>query len=71
VGAARADAYRQGVEAMGNNYALLQIFTALAERQIRLTPDVLVQAGASGNGASDGLFALVLRDMLKNKTSAA
>jgi uncharacterized membrane protein YqiK len=72
VGAARADAYKQGVEAMGNNYAMLQIFTALAERQIRLTPDVLVQAGGNGSGGtSDGLLALVLRDMLKRGSNAA
>jgi uncharacterized membrane protein YqiK len=72
VGAARADAYKQGVEAMGNNYAMLQIFTALAERQIRLTPDVLVHAGGNGSGGtSDGLLALVLRDMLKRGSNAA
>jgi len=32
VGTARAEAYRQGVDAMGGNYALLQIFSALAKR---------------------------------------
>ena len=65
VGSARADAYRLGVEAMGGNYALLQIFTALAEHNIRLTPDVMVQGGAgSGGQASDGLLAVVLRDLM-------
>lgn len=72
VGTARADAYRQGVEAMGANYGLLQIFTALAEKNIRLTPDVLVNNGGgngSGSGASDGLLALVLRDMMEQKNT--
>ncbi len=69
VGTARADAYRLGVEAMGGNYALLQIFTALAEHDIRLTPDVLVQGGGgTGGSSSDGLLAVVLRDMIdKNR----
>jgi uncharacterized membrane protein YqiK len=65
IGSARADAYKLGVEAMGGNYALLQIFTALADKNIRLTPDVLVQGGGSGaGGTSDGLLAVVLRDLL-------
>jgi uncharacterized membrane protein YqiK len=69
VGTARADAYKLGVEAMGGNYALLQIFTALAERNIRLTPDVWVQGSSQGsNGTSDGLLAVVLRDLIdKNR----
>lgn len=72
VGTARADAYRLGVEAMGGNYALLQIFTALADKGIRLTPDVLVQGGAGGGSSSDGLLAVVLRDLLeKNRPPSA
>lgn len=68
VGTARADAYKLGVEAMGVNYGLLQIFTALAEKNIRLTPDVLV----SGNGSSgDGLLALVLRNLVEGERQKA
>jgi hypothetical protein len=66
---AKADAYRLGVEAMGSNYGLLQIFSALAEKNIRLTPDVLV---AGGGNSGDGLLALVLRDLLdSNRPKAA
>ena len=64
VGTARADAYKLGVEAMGGNYALLQIFSALAEHGIRLTPDVLVQGNQGGGSSSDGLLAVVLRDLM-------
>jgi uncharacterized membrane protein YqiK len=71
VGSARADAYKLGVEAMGGNYALLQIFTALAERNIRLTPDVWVQGGGpNGGGTSDGLLAVVLRDLMTKNQAA-
>jgi uncharacterized membrane protein YqiK len=70
-GSARADAYKLGVEAMGLNYGLLQIFTALAEKNIRLTPDVWVQGGASGAGAGDGLLAVVLRDLMDSQRGRA
>jgi hypothetical protein len=42
---------------------LLQIFAALADRNIRLTPDVLV-SGAQGSGSSEGLVAFLLRDLV-------
>ncbi len=65
VGLAKADAYKMGVEAMGANYGMLQIFSVLAERHIRLTPDVLVTGSAGGASSSDGMLALVLRDMIE------
>lgn len=57
VGLARAEAARKGVEAMGQYYGLLQIFSVLAERGIRLTPDVMV--GSSGGTASEAVLALL------------
>jgi uncharacterized membrane protein YqiK len=63
VGLARAEAARKGVEAMGEYYGLLQIFTALAEKGIRLTPDVLV-GGANGT-ASDAVLALLASRMVE------
>lgn len=63
IGQAKADAYKLGVEAMGPQYSMLQIFSALAERNIRLTPDVLV-TGSAGNGSSEGIMALLLKDLL-------
>jgi uncharacterized membrane protein YqiK len=60
-GQAKADAYKLGVDAMGANYSMLQIFSVLAERGIRLTPDVLV-AGEKGGSAAEGMLAMLLRD---------
>ena len=57
VGLARAEAARKGVEAMGDFYGLLQIFTTLADKGIRLTPDVLV--GGTNGTASDAVLALL------------
>jgi regulator of protease activity HflC (stomatin/prohibitin superfamily) len=68
IGTAKADAYKLGVGAMGANFGLLQIFSVLAERNIRLTPDVLV-SGSGGSG--EGLMALVLRDLMDRHSSKA
>ncbi len=63
IGNARAEAYQVGVKALGDTFGLLQIFTTLADKNIRLTPDVLVN-GSQGSGASEGLIALLLRDLV-------
>lgn len=69
IGLAKAEAYKQGVEAMGGNYAVLQIFQALADKNIRLTPDVMVTGG--GATSSDGMLAVVLRDLLQKANPTA
>jgi uncharacterized membrane protein YqiK len=63
VGLARAEAARKGVEAMGEYYGLLQIFQILAEKGIRLTPDVLV--GGQQGAASDAVLALLAAQMAR------
>ena len=65
IGQAKADAYKLGVEAMGGNFSLLQIFTILAEKGIRLTPDVMVSGGANGGNASEAMLAMLLREAMK------
>ena len=64
VGLARAEAARKGVEAMGQYYGLLQIFSVLAERGIRLTPDVVVGTGGGGS-TSDAVLALLAAQLTK------
>ena len=49
---------------MGGNYALLQIFQALADKNIRLTPDVVVSGGGAGASTGDGMLAVILRDLV-------
>ena len=65
IGQAKADAYKLGVEAMGGNFSLLQIFTILAEKGIRLTPDVMVSGGGNGGNASEAMLAMLLREAMK------
>jgi uncharacterized membrane protein YqiK len=66
-GLARAEAARKGVEAMGQYYGLLQIFSILAEKGIRLTPDVLVGSGTGT--ASDAVLALLASQMNRSQDS--
>ncbi len=63
IGLARARAYDEGRKAMGENYALLQIFTILAEKGMRLVPDVLAQGGGAGSSAADALLAVLAKQM--------
>ena len=63
IGLARAKAYDEGRKAMGENYALLQIFTILAEKGMRLVPDVLAQGGGQGSSAADALLAVLAKQM--------
>lgn len=68
IGDAKAEAYRKGVEAMGGDFGRLQIASVLAEKGIRITPDVVVSSsGANGSAsAADGILALLLRDTIQN-----
>lgn len=63
IGLARAKAYDEGRKAMGENYALLQIFTILAEKGVRLVPDVLAQGSGQGSSAADALLAVLAKQM--------
>jgi len=60
VGLARAEGFKAQVEALGPNAtALLNVATALAEANIKLVPDVLVN-GANG-GLIDGFVATLMK----------
>jgi uncharacterized membrane protein YqiK len=49
VGSARAEVYRLGREAMGADYAALQIASVLGENHVKLVPDVAL--GGNGTGS--------------------
>ncbi len=69
-GNAKAEAYRAGVESLGApNYTLMQLTQTLAEKNIRIVPDVSVTGAQGGNGLLDSMLALVARE--KNEKRAA
>jgi hypothetical protein len=58
VGLARAKAYEAQVKALGQTQtALVNAINALAEKQVKIVPDILV---AGGGGAMDGLAASLM-----------
>jgi uncharacterized membrane protein YqiK len=58
VGAAKAEAYRQGVEAVGNSgYTAMQLAATLGEHNVKLVPEIAV----SGDGAGGLVNAMVAR----------
>jgi uncharacterized membrane protein YqiK len=61
IGQAKADAYKAGVEALGEHtYGALQVMQIVGERQVRIVPNVSVtNAGAAGgNGLVDALLGM-------------
>ncbi len=59
-GAAKAEAYRQGIEALGaSGYTALQIATSLGEHHVKLVPDIAV-GSAGGSGMLEALTARLL-----------
>lgn len=61
IGQAKADAYKAGVDALGEHtYGALQVMQIVGERQVRIVPNVSVTNGGSagGNGLVDALLGL-------------
>ena len=60
VGAAKAEAYRQGIEAVGAaGYTAMQIATILGEHHVKLVPDIAV-SGDGGGGLVNAMIAKML-----------
>ncbi len=70
-GNAKAEAYRAGVESIGGgNYTLMQLTQTLADKGIRLVPDVSVTGAQGGNGLLDSMLALLTREKINEKKAA-
>ncbi|KAB8317365.1 flotillin family protein [Tolypothrix campylonemoides VB511288] len=61
-GNAKADTYRAGVAALGEqSYTAMQVMQIIGDRHVRLIPDVLVGGNnGSTNGLVDGLLSMIL-----------
>jgi hypothetical protein len=70
VGLARAKAYREQVQALGQGpTALVNAINALAEKNVKIMPDILVAGG--GGGSVDGLAGTLMRYFAKGGGGAA
>ena len=71
VGMARAAAYEAQVTALGQApTAFVNIINALAEKNVKIVPDILV-AGGGGSGAVDGVAATLMRFLGATPAQAA
>ncbi|NDJ52828.1 MAG: flotillin family protein [Chloroflexi bacterium] len=67
-GEARAEAYRAGVEALGEQgYTALQMMQIVGDRKVRIIPDIVVGGENSSGGLVEGLLGLLLSDQLKER----
>jgi uncharacterized membrane protein YqiK len=65
VGQAQAEAYKVGVQSLGEgNYTMIQLMQAIGEKNIRITPDVLVSSNEKGGTLLD----VLLGQMVKSKS---
>jgi hypothetical protein len=65
VGAAKAEAYRQGVDAVGTGgYTAMQLALTLSENKMKLVPDIAV-------GGGGGLGDVFLARFLQGQTAGA
>jgi uncharacterized membrane protein YqiK len=66
-GQAKAEAHSAGIHAVGQDtYALMQLFQIIAEKNLRVVPDVLVTGGAGGSsGMIEALMAMVAKKTLQ------
>jgi uncharacterized membrane protein YqiK len=69
-GTAKAEAYRAGVDSVGAiNYTLMQLTQTLAERNMRIVPDVSVTGAQGPNGLLDSMLALVAREKTERRAA--
>jgi uncharacterized membrane protein YqiK len=62
-GAAKAEAYRAGVGAVGaESYTLMQLMQVVGERNVRIVPDVAVNGANANPGLVDGLLGLMIKN---------
>lgn len=69
-GNAKAEAYRAGVESLGApNYTVMQLTQTLAEKNVRIVPDVSVTGAHGGNGLLDSMLALLTREKVRDRAA--
>ena len=66
IGMASAEAYERQVQALGPQAtAIVNAIKALADKGIKIMPDILVIGGEKGGGTAEGLMAAVLGNVMK------
>jgi len=67
-GNAQAEAYKNGVSAMGEgNFTLLETMTTMAKEKMKIIPDLMINGGGSSGGAGNGIVDVLMAQMVKDK----
>ena len=71
VGMARAKAYEAGIKAMGAEiFGQIQVVEVIGDRNIRVTPEFLIQGGGGSADSGALMIQALLANMLKNNPNA-
>ena len=71
VGIAKAKAYEAGIQAMGAEiFGQIQIIQVIGDKNIRVTPEFLVQGGAAGTDSGALMIQALLAKMIKDNPSS-
>src|ERR1035437_7934864 len=71
-GNAQAEAYKNGVAAMGeNNFTLLETMGTIGREHVKIIPDLIINGGGSnGDGGTSSIMSVLMAGMLKDKMAA-
>jgi len=70
-GLAQADAYQQGVKAMGeNNFTMLETMTSIGVNKVKIIPDMVINGGGQGESSNNGIMSVLMASFLKDKLTA-
>jgi uncharacterized membrane protein YqiK len=71
-GNAQAEAYKNGVAAMGeNNFTLLETMGTIGREHVKIIPDMIINGGGSnGDGGTSSIMSVLMAGMLKDKMAA-
>jgi uncharacterized membrane protein YqiK len=72
LGAAKADAYHAGVQAIGGQgYTAIQLMQIIGDQKVRIIPDITVSGqGAGGSSLAEAMLGMLLRDRADGNGSA-
>lgn len=68
VGDARAEAYKAGVDAVGQEgFTAIQIMTAIGENHVKITPDTLITSGENSGGMLQSFLGVLLKERVTKR----
>jgi uncharacterized membrane protein YqiK len=71
-GAAKADAYRAGVQALGpQGYTAVQLMQIIGDQKVRIIPDITVSGAQGGSTLAEAMLGMLLRGQVAGNGGAS